>query len=230
MARQSWLRALPPLALPVARTMPWGTLLAGCLAGIGYLAVVAGVGGSQPLDQGTVRLAFLPAVAAVAFVARTPFRSLARTTPVPAWVVPAGHLLLAVPVVAATYWTLLRIAGHIPVGYPLSAQLVGWCAVAIAAAACVDRSRYADLGGAVAAPVGFAVIALAWYAPGISGFLTDPPASARGVTIAWYAVASAAAILTCAAMRDQWHRYSSASLSWASQSCVRRRRPEETIS
>ena len=45
------------------------------------------------------------------------------------------------------------------------AQLTGWCAVTVAAAACADRSRYADLGGAIAAPVSFAAIALAWYTP-----------------------------------------------------------------
>ena len=49
--------------------MPWVTLLAGCLAGIGYLALLAIVNSnSQPFDQGNVRLAFLPAVAALAFV------------------------------------------------------------------------------------------------------------------------------------------------------------------
>jgi hypothetical protein len=39
-------------------------------------------------------------------------------------------------------------------------------------------------------------------------FLAGPPATAHGVTIAWYAIASAASALTCAAMRDHWHRYS----------------------
>ena len=100
------------------------------------------------------------------------------------------------------------LAGHPPAVYPLIAQLTGWCAVTVAAAAWVDRSRYADLGGAIAAPVSFAVIALAWYAPITSRFLAEPPATAHGVTIAWYAVASAALALTCVAMRDQWHRYS----------------------
>ncbi len=79
-----------------------------------------------------------------------------------------------------------------------------------AAAACVGRSRYADLGGAIAAPVTFTAIAVAWYAPSTSKFLVEPPATALGVTLAWYAIASAALILTCAAMRDSWHRYSRA--------------------
>lgn len=83
----------------------------------------------------------------------------------------------------------------------------GWCAIVIGAAVCVDRSRYADLGGAVAAPVSFAVIALAWYAPITSRFLAESPATPHRVTIAWYATAAVASALTCAAMRDQWHRY-----------------------
>jgi hypothetical protein len=94
-----------------------------------------------------------------------------------------------------------------PAVYPLLAQLTGWCAVAVAAAACCDRSRYADLGGAVAAPVSLAVIALAWYGPRIDRLLVAPPATAHAVTIAWYAVAAAALVLTAAAMRDRWHRY-----------------------
>jgi hypothetical protein len=51
-------------------------------AGTGYLAILARLAGaSQPLGQGTVRLAFLPAVAALAFVPRAPFRPLTHTIP-----------------------------------------------------------------------------------------------------------------------------------------------------
>lgn len=198
--------------------MPWITLITGCLAGTVFLAVLAHVAGTPrgPLDQGTVRLAFLPAVAALAFVPRVPLRPLTQTVPVPAWVAPAGHLLLAVPVLAATCGAQLRliaqtipphILGHPPAVYPLIAQLTGWSAVTVAAAACAGRSRYADLGGAIAVPVSFGAIALAWYLPATARLLAGPPATAHGVTIAWYAVASAASALTCAAMRDQWHRY-----------------------
>jgi hypothetical protein len=198
--------------------MPWLTLLAGCLAGAVFLAVLAHVAGTShsPLGQGAVRLCFLPAIAALGFAVRAPFRPLTQATPVPAWIAPAGHLVLAAPILAATCWAQLRIMahanpqhilGHPPAVYPLIAELTGWCAVTVAAAACVDRSRYADLGGAIAGPVTFAAIALAWYAPGVSGLLVEPPATAHGVTLAWYAVASAALLLTCAAMRDRWHRY-----------------------
>jgi hypothetical protein len=217
-SRLSWLRVMPLLARPLTQTMPWVTLLAGCLAGAVYLAILAIVNSnSQQLDQGNVRLAFLPVVAALAFVPRAPFRPLTQTTPAPAWLAPVGHVLLAGPVVAVTCWVQLliiahtippRAIGHPPAVYPVIAQLVGWSAVTVAAAAWVGRSRYADLGGAVAAPVGFAVIALVWYAPITGKFLADPPATPHGVTIIWYAIAAVATVLTCVAMRDQWHRYS----------------------
>jgi hypothetical protein len=220
-SRPSGLRALPPLARPITQTMPWATLLTGCLAGTAYLAVMAHFAGSShsPLAQGDVRLAFLPAVAALAFVPYIPFRPLTQATPVPAWVAPAGHLLLAVPVLAVTCWAQLRLVTHTipppahgrpPASYPVIAQLTGWCAVTVAAAVCVGRSRYADLGGAIAAPASFAAIALAWYAPVSARFLVEPPATAPGLTIAWSAIATAALVLSCAAMRDQWHRYTRA--------------------
>jgi hypothetical protein len=214
--RLAWLRALPLLARHIARTMPWVALISGCVAGLAFLAIMANLADTyhHPLSQGTVRLAFLPAIAALAFVLRAPFRPLIQTTPVPAWVTPAGHLLLAAPVLAATGWALLGVMNHtIPphspptAVYPLIAQLAGWCAVAVAAAACVDRSRYADLGGAIAAPVTFIFIALAWYAPVSARFLVQPPATALRLTSGWYVIASAALALACVATRDQWHRY-----------------------
>jgi len=216
---RSWLRTLPLLIRPMTRTMPWVTLITGCLAGTVFLAVLAHVAETSrgPLDQGAVRLAFLPAVAALAFVPRVPFRPLTQAVPVPAWVAPAGHLLLAVPVLAATCWAQLRITaqtipphtlGHPPAVYPLIAQLTGWCAVTVAVAACAGRSRYADLSGAIAAPTSLGAIALAWYVPVSSRLLTGPPATAHDVTIAWYAVAAAASALTWMALRDQWHRVS----------------------
>lgn len=213
----SWLGALPWLPRHVVRTMPWVTLISGCVAGLAFLAVMARVADTSHsvLAQGTVRLSLLPAVAALAFAVPAPFRPLTDATPVPAWVTSAGHLLLAAPMLAATCWAHLRIMVHTipphthpPAEYPLIAQFAGWCAVAVAVAAFVDRSRYADLGGAVATPVTCAVIALTWYLPVTAKFLVAPPATARVVTTAWYAVASAALVLSGLAMRDQWHRYS----------------------
>jgi hypothetical protein len=198
--------------------MPWGAVLAGCLAGLVYLAILAHFADAagSPLDYGSVRLAFLPAAAALAFALRTPFRPLTQVTPLPAWLAQVGQLLLAAPVLAVTCWGELRIVAYtvpphaigyrLPV-YLLIAQLTGWCAVTVAAAAWVSRSRYADLGGAVAAPVSLAAIALAWYTPGISRVFLTPPASVHAAAIAWYAIALAGSALTCTAMRDQWHRY-----------------------
>jgi len=220
--RLSWLRALPLLARYLTRTMPWVTLTAGCLVTIAIftflIRVVAHDGASFWLDQGTVRLCLLPAAAALAFVPYVPFRPLTRATPVPAWVTPAGHVLLAAPFLALTCWAQLRImAQAIPPhtlrpdsdepSYALIAQLTGWTAIIVAAAACVARSRFADLGGAIAAPISFALIALAWYVPQTAHFLVAPYATPHSVTIGWYAIAAAALVLTCAAMRDHWHRY-----------------------
>jgi hypothetical protein len=215
--RLVWLRALPILVQPVAKTMPWGALLAGCLAGTALLGVLAHFADTShsPLDVNSVRLAFLPAIAALAFVPHSSFRSVTRSTPVPAGVTPAGQTLLALPVVAATCWGQVRImsdtippgAGHRAAVYPLIAQLAGWSALAVAAASGCDRSRYADLGGAVAAPISLAIIALAWFTPGIRRLLDVPPATAQGASIAWYLTAAGALVLAYAAIRDPWWRY-----------------------
>lgn len=217
--RAAWLGSLPWLPRHVARTMPWVTLISGCLAGLAFLAIMADLADTyhNPLSQGTVRLAFLPAAAGLAFVLRAPFRPLTQTTPVPVWVTPAGHLLLATPVLAATCFAQLGIMDHTiprhapgspPAIYPLIAQLAGWCAMVVAAAACADRSRYADLGGAIAAPVTFTAILVAWYLPVTERFLVQPFATAHRVTIAWYVITSVALVIACVALRDQWHRYS----------------------
>jgi hypothetical protein len=198
--------------------MPWVTLITGCLAGTALVVVLAQIADSSgwSLGQGTIRLTFLPAIAGLAFAIRDPFRTLTRATPVPAWVTPAGHLVLAVPILAATCWAQLGIASHTvpprtlahaPAVYPLIAQLTGWSAVTVAVAAGIGRTRYADLGGAVAVPVSFAAIALAWYVPVSARHLGDPPASASAVTIAWYAIAVFALAMAGAAMRDPWQRY-----------------------
>jgi hypothetical protein len=202
----------------IARTMPWLTLICGCLTGTGFLVLMAHLthGSHMTLSQGTARFAFLPVAAALAFLLRRSFRPLIQVTPVPAWVTQAAHVLLATPFLGATCWLQLRILAstfptvaevHPPAVYPLVAQLVGWCAVTVAVAAWVDRSRFADLGGAVGVPVSFAIIGLAWYTPASHDVLANPPASVRELTVTWYAIAVVALVLTGAAMRDQWHRY-----------------------
>lgn len=217
----SWLRALPILARYITWTMPWIPLIAGCVADLAIFTILVRVVGHDHavffLDQGTVRLCLLPASAALAFVPYIPFRPLALATPVPAWASQAGHLLLAAPVLALTLWAQLRILAQATPAhavldprepfYALMAQLIGWAAIMVAVAAWTARSRFADLGGAIAAPISFAVIALAWYSPASAKFLVKPPAIPHSVAIGWYIIAAAALILTVAAMRDHWHRY-----------------------
>jgi hypothetical protein len=228
--RRSWLRTLPLLPRYVTRTMPWVTLVGGCLVSVALFALLVQVvhhdQASFWLDQGTIRLSLLPAVAALAFIPYLPFRPLTRVTPVPSWVTPAGHLLLAAPFLAVTVLAQLRImapaipphGSHDPEEpfYALLAQLIGWFAITVGAAACVARSRFADLGGAIAAPVTFAVIAFAWYLPVTEKFLVHPTATAPSVARGWYGITAVALLLTVAALRDPWHRYSWARWIWRS--------------
>ena len=180
-SRLSWLRTLPPLARHIVSSMPWVTLLSGCVVGTAILALMAhnARNSLSPLNHSAVHVAFLPAVAVLAFVLNAPFRPLTQATPVPAWVTPAGYLLLAAPVLAVTCWAQLGLmdysmppaAGHAPAIYPLIALITGWCAVTVAIAACAQRSRYANLGGAIAAPVSFALITFSWFLPATATWL-----------------------------------------------------------
>jgi hypothetical protein len=197
--------------------MPWATLIAGCLTGTALLAALAHFASRHmPLVQNQVRLTLLPAVAALAFVPYASSRPLTQITPVPAWLSSTCQILLAIPVVAATCWVQLSLmtattqpatAGHPAALYPVIAQLTGWCALTVAAAACCQRSRYADLGGAVAAPFSLTAIALAWVTPPIRRFLVAPPATAHAATVVWYTTAAVAAAIAGLAVGDQWHRY-----------------------
>jgi hypothetical protein len=214
----SRLRVLPLLAGHVTRTMPWAALICGCAAGTLLLAALAYFAEKShySLSQTNVRFCFLPAVVAVAFVLRTPVRSVAQAAPAPAWLSSAGHIMLSVPVLAATCWAQLGVMSHtIPRGagghhavYPLLAQLTGWCALSVAAAACADRTRYADLGGAVGTPIALAAIAVFAFVPAARRILADPPATPGAATLAWYLLTAAALAVTAAALSDRWHRYS----------------------
>jgi hypothetical protein len=117
---------------------------------------------------------------------------------------------------ALTCWVQLLVMAHtypspgrhhLASIYPLIAQLTGWSALAVAMAACCDRSRYYDLAGAIAAPVTLAAIAFAWFAPGVKNLLATHPAAPRNATIAWYSIAAASLAITAAAMSDTWRRY-----------------------
>lgn len=78
----SWLRALPYVPRYIARTLLWTALITGCVAGTAVLAIMAQVARSdRPFGQGAVRLAFFPAIAALAHVPRVRFRPLTQATP-----------------------------------------------------------------------------------------------------------------------------------------------------
>jgi hypothetical protein len=214
--RRFWTRALPIFVWHLTRTTPWLTLIVGCASGTVVLAVMAYFAGHTPLNQDTVRFTFLPAVAALAFVPHVHFRPLIQAMPVPTWIAAAGQTLLAVPVLAVTCWVQLRLmtstvpvgsAGHLPAVYPLLAQLTGWSLLAVAIAACCERTRYTALSGAIASTVSFALIATASYTDPIKRHLLAPPATPHAATITWYAIAGAALTVICLAIRDPWHRY-----------------------
>ena len=76
----SWSAALPAFR-HVIRTMPWATLLTGCLTGTAVLSLLRFVAHASDtsVDQNTMRLTVLPAIAALAFVPLTAFRPLVDT-------------------------------------------------------------------------------------------------------------------------------------------------------
>ena len=211
-----WAHAVAGLARHIASTMPWVTLIAGCASGTVVLAVMAHFAGQSPLNQDNIRVTFLPAVGALAFVPHVNFRPVIQTTPVPTWIAAAGQVLLAVPVLALTCWAQLtlmtstypaRDAKHLPAVYPLIAQLTGWCLLSLSIAACCERTRYAALSGAIAAPVTFVAIGVAAFIPPLDRYLLSPPETARIDAIAWYSISAAALAVAIVAIRDQWHRY-----------------------
>jgi hypothetical protein len=206
------------VARHASTTTPWATLTAGCAAGTAVLALLAYFAGTShaPLDQTTVRLTLLPAIAALTFVPHTPLRPLTQTAPLPTSIASATQIVLALPALVVTSWVQLVIMAHthpavarhhLAAIYPLIAQLIGWAAIALAIAACCDRTRYADLTGAIAAPITLAVIAFAWFTPGVKDLLVTGPATPRTATIAWYSITAASLAITAAALRDTWHRY-----------------------
>jgi hypothetical protein len=217
--RRHWWRTAASLAPYIVRTTPWLTLIAGCASGTAVLAAMAHVAKHSPISQGTVRVTLLPAVAAMAFTPHLHFRPLVHTMPVPTWITAAGQTLLAIPVLALTCWVQLALmsgtepassAGHLPAVYPLLAQLTGWSVLAVAIAACCERSRYAALSGAIAVPVTFAIIAVTTFSPTLARHLLAPPANPHTATTDWYVIAAAAIVMSSLAIRDQWLRYTRA--------------------
>jgi hypothetical protein len=157
-----------------------------------------------------VRAAFVPLVLVAAFLAADPHRPLVATLPASAWLTAATHTALALPVLAGTAALQLRLAAaelaagqrypHVPahLAWPaLSAELGAAAAVALATASVVARTRWHELGEAIAAPVSLAVIA------------ATPAAAPAAVTdVTWRVLLVGALALATAAwaQRDPWLR------------------------
>jgi hypothetical protein len=214
---------VPRAALPhLAATMPWGTLFGGCAIGLAASVVAYRFAGPAPDAAGVsaaLRAAFVPLALVAAFLAADPHRDLVAALPAPAWLAAATHTALALPVLAGTAALQLRLAAaelaigqrytSVPAHLPwpaLLAELGAATAIALATASVVARTRWHELGGAIAAPVSLAVIAVAHVAlAGFTGRLLLAGALALA-TAAW-------------AQRDPWLRLRTAVFrqAWASE-------------
>ena len=175
-ARRARVLRVVRAALPhLAATMPWGTLLGGCAIGLAASAVAYRFAGPAPDPAGVtavLRAAFVPLALVAAFLAADPHRALVAALPAPAWLTAATHTALALPVLAGTAALQLRLAAaelaigqrytSVPAHLPwpaLLAELGAATAIALATASVVARTRWHELGGAIAAPVSLALIA-----------------------------------------------------------------------
>jgi hypothetical protein len=219
--------AAAPLAWHLARCVPWLPLLAGCCLGSGLSLAMAATAREQDprLVLTVVRVALVPVLAGLAFLLDDRHWQLAGSLPVPGWLSSAGRVLLAAPVVALTCWLQLdlgdralarTLAGSgqhavIP-ALQVSVEFAAGCAITLAAAAVVQRSRWHDLGGAAAVPLALAaaagLAASPWHLlptafPGRTGPL--PPGWTRP-TLLTALVVVLAAIVAAWSSRDRWRR------------------------
>ena len=201
-------------ALPhLAATMPWGTLLGGCAIGLAISLVAYRLAGPAADTAGVtavLRAAFIPLVLVAAFLAADPHRGLVAALPAPAWLTAATHTALALPVLVVTAAFQLHLAAAelaaaerhtlVPAHLPwraLSGELAVAAAIALATASVVARTRWHELGGAIAAPVSLAVIVAT------QGAWAD--VTWRRLLVGALAVATAAW-----AQRDPWLRWRTA--------------------
>ena len=222
-------RPVLALAGPVARTMPWGPLVAGCGTGICVAQAMALFRGPLQSPPGVVlglRASFVPVMTGLAFLLHDGHRQLTGALPVRAWLTSAVRAALALPLLCATAGAELVLAaralaadprrpGAGPVALPwtaLAAELAAWCLLALAAAALTARTRWHDVGGVVAALGALATLAVLALAP-----LHLLPTAFTGMTAAerqawtlawrlWLVVAVLAAALAAWASRDPWLR------------------------
>jgi hypothetical protein len=217
------------LARHVARTTSWGPLLAGCVTGIGVtvaLRIFAGpIESPSALGLG-VRASFVPVVAGLAFLLHDPYRQLTRALPARTWLPSALRLAMALPALGLSSVVQLLMAARAlavdlqaarpPAGslpwLALTAELAAWCAVALALAAGLERTRWHDLAGLVAAVCALAVVAALALAPLhlLPGTIIDMTSAQQRQWAAawqlWAAVAAAAAVIAGWAAGDPWRR------------------------
>jgi hypothetical protein len=213
----------------VAAMLPWGPLLAGCLAGVAVTVALRIFAGpiESPADLGAgLRASFVPVAAGLAFLLPDECRQLTGALPARAWLTPVLRLCIAVPVVLATAAVQLQFAaralavdmpaaGGAPGQLPwvaLSAELAAWCSMALALAAAFQRTRWRDLAGFIAAIAALAVVGLLALLP-----LHLLPATITAMTSAqveqwasawraWAAACVAALLVARWAAGDPWRR------------------------
>jgi hypothetical protein len=209
--------------------LPWGALLAGCLTGIGVTAALRIFAGTieTPVELGAgVRASFVPVIAGLAFLLQDPHRQLTGALPAPSWLTPTIRVALAVPVLVLAGAIQLHLAARAlavdlhatdqpAAGLPwvaLTAELAAWCALALALAAGLERTRWRDLAGvasaaSVLATVG--VLALTPLHPLPAAIIFMTGAQRHHWTAAWrlwVAAGGAAALVALWAAGDPWRR------------------------
>jgi hypothetical protein len=217
------------LVVHVAGITAWGPLLAGCLTGIGVvvtLRIFAGPIETPPSLGIGIRASFVPVIAGLAFLLHDPHRQLTAALPARAWLTPALRVAMALPVLGLGCAVQLLVAGRAlaadlqaagkpPAALPwlaLAAELIAWCALALALAAGLERTRWHDLAGIVAAIGAMAVVGALALVP-----LHLLPATIADMTTAqqrqwawawqlWAAAAAAAAVIAGWAAGDPWRR------------------------
>lgn len=217
------------LAWHIAGLLPWGPLLAGCLTGIGVTAALRIFAGpvETPVDLGAgVRASFVPVIAGLAFLLHDPHRQLTGALPAASSLTPAIRVALALPVLALSGFIQLQVAaralaadlhaaGRPASGLPwvaLITELAAWCALALAVAAGLERTRWRDLAGFAAAVLALAVVGALALLP-----LHLLPAAIIAMTRSqknhwtaawrlWVATGGAAALVAGWAAGDPWRR------------------------
>jgi hypothetical protein len=213
----------------VAEVLPWGALLAGCLTGIAVTAALRRFAGpiETPVDLGAgVRASFVPVIAGLAFLLHDPHRQLTGALPTRAWVTPAIRVALALPVLALTGAIQLhlaaralaadqRAAGQPAAGLPwvaLTTELAAGSALALLLAAGLERTRWRELAGVVAAIGALAVAAALALLPlhMLPAAITDMTSAQARQWIAasrlWAVTGGAAALVAGWAAGDPWRR------------------------